>query len=286
MINNYLLDTALNYCKMNERFSNEELFMWRIKLSMNIDENSKIGDEKNSLIVLIKQKIFLIFSKIRFLERVYWRRLHGFKSLSYCAPKMLEKVFVRAKKLGTLDKGDYHEYGIFNGFSLLIAQITAKKYKKVKMNFFGFDSFAGLPSIGKEDSNGYFYQGQYSYPKANVINNINTHGGDLKKIKLIEGFFSKTLNKSLTEKYKMKKIAIAYIDCDLYSSTKDVLKFVKNLLMNDSLIIFDDWNAFLEKSKDKGEQLALKEFLEKNSSIKFIPEFSYCWHGQVFRVKK
>lgn len=235
---------------------------------------------------LIKQKLFLMFTKIRFLERLYWRRIHGFKSLSYCAPGMLEKVFKKAKELGTLDKGDYYEFGIFNGHSLFNVQRIAKKYKKTKMNFYGFDSFAGLPAISKEDKNGYFYQGQYAYPKSEVIKNIIVHGGEMKNIKLIEGFFNRSLKKSLIKKYKMKKITIAYIDCDLYTSTKDVLAFIKNLFMKDSLIIFDDWNAFLEKSKDKGEQLALKEFQKVNPQIKFIPEFSYCWHGQVFRIEK
>lgn len=240
----------------------------------------------DNLIIRIKQKIFLILTNIRFLERMYWRRIHGFRSLSICAPSMIKKVFQTADKFGTLKKGDYYEFGIFNGHSLFYAQQIAKKQNFTDMSFFGFDSFKGLPAIGEKDKNGYFYQGQYSYPKADVIKNIINHGGDLNRIKLIEGFFDESLKKSLIKKYNLRKIAIAYIDCDLYSSTKTVLSFIKHLLMKDSLIIFDDWNAFLEKSKDKGEQLAFREFNEANPQIKFGQEFSYCWHGQIFRVTK
>lgn len=236
--------------------------------------------------IFIKQKVFFALTSIRFLDRLYWRKIHGFKSLSICAPSMMEKVFQRAKELGTLDKGDYYEFGIFNGHSLFRAQHIAKKHRAAGMKFYGFDSFQGLPVIKEKDTNGYFYQGQYAYPKADVIHNILSHGGDMDRITLVEGFFDRSLKKSLLTTYHMKKIAIAYIDCDLYSSTKDVLIFMKHLLMKDSLIIFDDWNAYLEKSKDKGEQLAFREFQTANPHIICIPEFLYCWHGHVFRVAK
>ena len=116
------------------------------------------------------------------------------------------------------------------------------------------------------------------------MNNLINNGGDMHTIKLIEGFFNKSLKKSLIKKYRMRKIAIAYIDCDLYTSTKDVLVFIKNLLIKNSLIIFDDWDISSEKNRIKGGQLAFKEFCKANPNIKFIPEFAFCWHGKVFRV--
>lgn len=199
-------------------------------------------------------------------------------------PPMMGSVFTKAEKLGTLENGDYYEFGVFNGYSIYHAQQLMKKKNRTGMRFWGFDSFAGLPEIEEKDKGGVFYKGQYSYPKEDAIKNIVTHKGDMNSISLIEGFFSDSLTPSLISKQKMKKIAVAYIDCDLYSSTKDVLAFIRPLLMKDSLIIFDDWNSFLGESKDKGEQLAFAEFREKNPNIHFASEFTYCWHGKVFRV--
>lgn len=237
----------------------------------------------NKSIVLLKQKTFINLLKIPLLEKLYWKRLEGFKSASVCAPQMLQKAFQRAKDLNTLSKGDYYEFGIFNGYSIYCAQQIAKKEKFDKMKFFGFDSFKGLPEVSKEDEGWNFKKGQFARSKKDVIKNIVSHDGDLKSLILIEGYFEDSLKKSLIQKHKMKKISIAYIDCDLYSSTKEVLSFIKPLLMKNSLIIFDDWDAFLNKEKS-GEQLAFMEFTKLNPQIKFAADFSYCWHGQAMRV--
>lgn len=236
--------------------------------------------------ILLKQNIFLALLKIPVFEKLYWKRLEGFTSISVCAPSMLEEAFQRAGDLKTTLKGDYYEFGIFNGYSIFYAQQIAKKKNLAKMKFFGFDSFKGLPAVGKEDEGGNFKQGQYARPKKDVIKNIVSHNGDMSTIILIEGYWKNSLKKSLIKKHKMRKIAVAYIDCDLYSSTREVLTFIKPLLMKNSLMIFDDWDAFLNKGKVSGEQLAFKEFKKANPKIKFIPDFSYCWHGQVMRVTK
>jgi hypothetical protein len=83
----------------------------------------------------------------------------------------------------------------------------------------------------------------------------------------------------------MPKIGLLHIDVDLYSSTKDLLKFVKPLLVNGSLIFFDDWYCFISNIKSSsGEQKAVKEFLEINKNIKLIPWKTYSTFGQSFFV--
>ena len=53
----------------------------------------------------------------------------------------------------------------------------------------------------------------------------------------------------------MDKISIALIDCDLYSSTALVLKFIRNMLMDKTILIFDDWNCF-DGDSQKGQRRA------------------------------
>ncbi len=227
--------------------------------------------------------VFKIFQPLRFIETGYWKYIHGFRPTSVCSPEVLDRAFKYAKSLHTLKNRDYYEFGTFKGYSIWKSQQLANTYGAATMKFYGFDSFCGLPKPAGIDDAGYFYEGQYNCAKATVIKNIKSHGGDLTRIHLIEGYFDKSLKKQLIYKYKMKPISIVYIDCDLYSSTKDVLSFIKNLLIKDSLILFDDWNAFSD-NKDKGEQLAFYEFKRKNPDIKFRKDFSFCWHGQAFRV--
>ncbi len=226
-----------------------------------------------------------IFGLSKNADKIYWNIIHRFRATSKSSPLALERAFQKAKKFNTISNGDYYEFGVFKGYSLWWIQQLAKKYGAKRMRFFGFDSFRGLPQIKDKDDMGEFYEGQFACSKKQVVKNITDHGGSLENIILIEGFFSETLKEGLKRQHNMRKVAIAYIDCDLYESAKDVLTFIKNLLEKNSIVIFDDWNSF-GGNKNRGERLALTEFTKKNPQIKFRKIFSYGWHGLAFVVEK
>ena len=76
-----------------------------------------------------------------------------------------------------------------------------------------------------------------------------------------------------------------HIDVDLYSSTKELLKFAQPLLVNGSVILFDDWYCFKPDTKHSyGEQKAVQEFLEINKNIKLLPWKNYSTFGKSFFV--
>lgn len=54
-------------------------------------------------------------------------------------------------------------------------------------------------------------------------------------------------------------LSIIHVDCDLYSSAKTVLEFVKPLLVDGTIIIFDDWYCF-RGNPNLGEQRAFNEW--------------------------
>jgi len=72
---------------------------------------------------------------------------------------------------------------------------------------------------------------------------------------------------------------------DSYTSTIVVLNFIKDLLMEQTLIIFDDWNCF-DGNEEKGQRRAFREFLTANPNLAAESLFSYGLYGQVFLVKK
>src|SRR3989344_440777 len=198
----------------------------------------------------------------RLLDKVYRQFFQGFRPANLCITDAMSKIFQRAHNLSILGIGDYYEFGVYKGYSLWHAQQMNARYGNPAVRYFGFDCFSGLPKPTGVDDSGDFYEGEFFCTQETVENNIRAHGGDLSKINLIKGYFDKTLTKSTRKKYKMKKIAIAFIDCDYYASAKVVLEFIKDLLMVNTLIAFDDWNAFRDPEK-KGEQLALSEFTQK-----------------------
>jgi len=222
----------------------------------------------------------------RLAHRLYYGHLHGFNSATRSTLEGLELAFQRAAKEGTLALGDYYEFGLFKGYSFWWAQKTATAHAASAMRFFGFDSFQGLPEVvdGPDATAGDFYQGQYSCSYDAVRASLDQKGIDWNRTVLVKGFFDKSLTPELREEHRMRPIAIALIDCDLYSSTADVLRFIEPLLMDRSILIFDDWNCY-NRDDEKGQRKAFAELLQRRPELKAEPIFEYGSWGQGFMMR-
>lgn len=223
-------------------------------------------------------------------HKVYYGYVHGFNSATPEIEEALEIVFQKAQELGTANRGDYCEFGIFKGYAFWKAQDISKRFEGdfSRMRFFGFDSFQGLPEITTPEDqteDEVFYEGQYNCSKEGVINNLNSNGVDWERTFLVEGFFEDSLTEAFKAEYNLEKIAIALIDCDLYSSTKDVLKFIGDLLTDKTILVFDDWNCF-DRDNNRGQRKAFREFLEENPQFSEEEFISYGAYGQSFIIHK
>lgn len=140
------------------------------------------------------------------------------------------------------------EFGVHKGESLLEFYKLYKNYG-INRDFFGFDSFVGLPEE-KNDLNSPWKTGKFScngYINPDLLNKSD--------INIIGGWFDQTLNDSLLEKFNNKKIGILHMDCDIYTSTVEVWEFVlkHDLLCDGSIIIYDDWGSYLMNNKNEYE---------------------------------
>ena len=94
---------------------------------------------------------------------------------------------------------------------------------------FAFDSFEGLPTAWHTVPKGAYSTGGY-------VPNL----GD--SIHPVVGWYSESLPPFMT--HNQGPIRLLHIDCDLYSSTKDVFDQVYNRLVKGTVIIFDEyWNG-------------------------------------------
>lgn len=182
--------------------------------------------------------------------------------------------------------GHYLEFGVFQGttFShalLLMSPVFAQ------MKFYAFDSFAGLPSIqGVDNSKDYssgFHEGQFQCTEEEFAENLKKAGADMDRVVLVKGWFDQTLAESDAGALGIKKVAAAWIDCDLYESTVPVLDFLTTRLSVGSVLLFDDWRCF-RNLPDYGQQRACREWLKANPQITLRELFSFSWHGQAFTV--
>jgi hypothetical protein len=74
------------------------------------------------------------------------------------------------------------------------------------------------------------------------------------------------------------------IDCDLYSSTVEVLNFLGELIGERTVLIMDDWNCF-GADDDRGQRRAMREFLETQPHLRLEPLVSYGPNSQSFVVR-
>jgi O-methyltransferase len=185
--------------------------------------------------------------------------------------------------------GDYLEFGVFRGDSFIQAFKTIRhvygwyeantghssqqrgKAREIRdrMRFFAFDSFRGLPAPkGLDRHSRDFTEGQFACSANAFLNRLKRNAVDLGKVVAIPGWFEDTCTEETIKKYHMNAASIVHIDCDLYESTKIVLKFIEPLLVDGTVLIFDDWFCF-RGNPDLGEQCAFNEWVQGISEWRF-----------------
>lgn len=169
--------------------------------------------------------------------------------------------------------GDYLEFGVWQGRTFAAACRLAQE-RSLKMRFWAFDSFEGLPS-----DEGMFHKGEFSSSQARFLRNLKKTGADLARVEVVPGWFDKL------GPLPSLKARIIWIDCDLYESTVPVLKLITPTLQSGTVIFFDDWNCFAG-DPDQGEQRACAEWLRENPEITLRSFLPFGWHGQSFIVRK
>jgi hypothetical protein len=194
--------------------------------------------------------------------------------------------------------GDYWEFGVYKGDSMVISAnqykkfkrwnesqlqsnepwrvILAKEYLNYEPKFIGFDSFLGLPANNEKNSN---------FDKGNFASSFEFVKSRLERIipkdslQLIQGDFIKLKTYS-----SGSPIAILNIDSDLYESALAALKLSGPHLQIGSVILFDEFHGF-NADESKGERRAFSEFLE-SCPIKVDRWFDYHYGGRAFLVTK
>lgn len=144
------------------------------------------------------------------------------------------------------------EFGVADGSTIeFFARIRPES------EFFGFDSFIGLPEFWKDG----FDQGRFSQPRLPPVP---------KNVELIKGWFADTIPAFFAKPEVIQKdIAFLHVDCDLYSSTRDVLYGCAAALRPGTIVAFDEY--FNYPGWKQHEHKALLEFArEKSMGFRYI----------------
>ena len=246
---------------------------------------SAVDEMRNSIRTLIGRALGTV--GLRPLARKLESVVHPpkFQPATPATPAAVEKVLRLVHESDLAQRGDYYEFGIYRGYTFWHAQKTTRELGNQRMRFIGLDSFAGLPEIhGVDAYKGDFSAHQYSASSEQVRKMLDTHGVDWKRTLLIPGFYEDTLSPTLKTTHDLRAAAVAVIDCDLYESASQVLRFLADdMLLDGTILVLDDWNAF-DGDDGRGERLAFREFLTANPQWTAEDLFSYGSYGQVFRL--
>jgi O-methyltransferase len=180
--------------------------------------------------------------------------------------------------------GDYVEFGSWGCNTLRHAYQTRERFPD-KRHLWAFDSFQGLPpSDEPRDQHPVLVPG-YGQGVEAFHATCAGFGVPRDAYTTVEGYYEDTLP-PLGTGGEPRDIAIAYIDCNLYSSTVTVFDFLGPRLKPGMIVGFDDWFLYNRDSGASGEREALSEFLDAHPQWHFHRFKDIHWGGVAFVVER
>jgi len=161
----------------------------------------------------------------------------------------------------------YLEFGVYEGKSM---QYWSKNLSHPQSNFFGFDTFEGLPE------NWIHSKPKGAYSTSGKIPDISDT-----RVSFHKGLFQDTLPFMIKKgSIDFSKQIIVNLDADLYSATAFVLSTLMPYFKKNDIIIFDEFGAFLlhefkaflDFQAYSNLKLKLIHRTEKFSNVAFIIE--------------
>lgn len=189
-------------------------------------------------------------------------------------------------------EGNYIEFGVAHGHSMRSAVEAERNtfsrtigVKRVQRNLYGFDTFSLFQSASSLDEHatweGNLYNQSLEKIRARFRKEANVFFVQCNAESLADG--KHYVNQA--DFNIQGKSAIILFDMDLYSPTLSALRWAKQTFQVGTFLIFDEFFSF-SGDANKGEALALSEFLNENQQIQIRDVSSYGAGGKVFVVSK
>jgi len=179
--------------------------------------------------------------------------------------------------------GDYAEFGCCGGVTFGLAFRQSRK-RNYLCKLWAFDSFKGLPSkVTEEDDHPMWIEGTMAIDMQEFIKICNENHIPRSEFRIVPGYFEESLRDTASDNLP-QNISLAYVDCDLYSSTKSVLEFLTPRMKHGMIIAFDDYYCW-SPSQLSGERKACTEYFRNNGKWVLLPFIKYGWGGMSFVVE-
>jgi O-methyltransferase len=177
--------------------------------------------------------------------------------------------------------GDYAEFGCSGGMTFALAYHESRRHEH-QAKLWAFDSFRGLPA-SRDARDQQWKEGMMATSLDTFHKLCASNGIPKEAYKVVPGFYEQSLT-TLSPDHEPRNIALAYVDCDLYSSTTTVLRFLEPRLKHGMIIAFDDYFCW-SPSQVAGERSAMLELFSHHNRWALVPLFPFGWHGNSFVVE-
>jgi O-methyltransferase len=181
--------------------------------------------------------------------------------------------FVRSFFLTSgIERGYYLEFGVLNGQSLIDSYGILRG---LITHLYGFDSFAGLPNLSQEDQRSLrltpsFSAGNFKSLARTTIHDYvvaATSGLSPERLTLVEGMYACTLPAFDKSAFDDKgPCLVAHVDCDLYSSSREVFAFLDDVVTTGTWLLLDDFWLY-RGSPRHGQRRAFEEWMATSKRI-------------------
>lgn len=181
--------------------------------------------------------------------------------------------------------GDYAEFGCWGGMTFGLAFEESRR-RGMRPTLWAFDSFEGLPPrAGPEDEHPVWQPGTLSTSVDEFRAICTRNGLAPSDYRVVPGYYDATIGPSATFAGPLPAdISVAYVDCDLFSSTATVLHFLGSRMKHGMIVAFDDYFCY-SPTAAAGERKAMLEFLARDRRFDFLPYVQFGWHGMSFVVE-
>jgi hypothetical protein len=179
--------------------------------------------------------------------------------------------------------GDYVEFGVFEGTSLIAAFENDRRLRPKSVGarkFWGFDSFeGGFKYFDERDRHPFFREGDFASSEAQTRRRLERHIRGRAAWQLVPGYFEATLAGKRPADLGIGVVAVALVDCDLGTPAELALEFLGPALQPGSVLILDDYFAY-RGSKEQGVAGAFERFRARWPALGFRRLFDYGHGGR------
>jgi O-methyltransferase len=182
--------------------------------------------------------------------------------------------------------GDYVEFGSVGGNTLRLAYEPIKAFGEDR-HLWAFDSFESLPESDHPLDDHPSWKMSKHMPTFGGVERFHAEldaaGVPREAYTAVPGWFDDTLPPLGTDGAP-RDIALAYVDCNMYSSTVSALRFLAPRLKHGMIVAFDDYNCW-SPTHVSGERAALHELLLAHPQWHFHRFADITWGSVAFVVE-